>query len=96
MAQENLDMTERLDAEFSELHDFLQESKRSRTDEDAADAAGSKERNTTEQKDQYDMAVRSLTFDARAKATDRLKTAEEIAQEEKAKLEKQEVIGWHA
>ncbi|KAJ3293561.1 nucleolar complex protein 14 [Borealophlyctis nickersoniae] len=40
--------------------------------------------------DDYDRFVRELAYDRRAKPTDRLKTEEEIAFEEKAKLEKLE------
>lgn len=40
--------------------------------------------------DDYDQAVRQLTFDQRAKPTDRTKTDEEIAGEEAEKLQKQE------
>jgi nucleolar protein 14 len=41
--------------------------------------------------DDYDRLVKELIFDSRARATDRLKTPEEIAQEEKQKLEALEV-----
>ncbi|KAJ3045949.1 nucleolar complex protein 14 [Rhizophlyctis rosea] len=40
--------------------------------------------------DDYDKFVRELAYDRRAKPTDRLKTEEEIAQEEKGRLEKLE------
>jgi nucleolar protein 14 len=43
-----------------------------------------------EQADQYDQFVRQLAFDQRAKASDRLKTEEEEALEEKNRLEKLE------
>jgi hypothetical protein len=39
------------------------------------------------QQDQYDRLVRELTFEARGRATDRMKTPEERAREEKEKLE---------
>ncbi|KJE95874.1 hypothetical protein CAOG_06277 [Capsaspora owczarzaki ATCC 30864] len=43
-----------------------------------------------EQPDDYDLAVRSLGFEMRAHATDRLKTPQEIAKAEKERLEKLE------
>jgi nucleolar protein 14 len=43
------------------------------------------------QSDDYDQAVREFKFDKRSQPTDRTKTEEEIALEEKEKLEKLEV-----
>ena len=46
---------------------------------------------TNAEKDlEYDQVIRELVFDKRAQPKDRLKTEEEIALEEKKKLEKQE------
>jgi hypothetical protein len=43
-------------------------------------------------KDNFDKIVKELAYEARAKATDRLKTQEELIKEEKEKLEKMEVF----
>lgn len=41
--------------------------------------------------DDYDRAVRELVYERRGQPTDRMKTEEEIAKEEKMRLEKLEV-----
>jgi len=43
---------------------------------------------------EYDRIVRELAFEKRARPTDRTKSEEEIALEEKEKLEKLEVINY--
>ena len=40
--------------------------------------------------DEYDMAVRALAFEIKGKATDRLKTEEELAKQEEERLNKLE------
>ena len=45
---------------------------------------------TIDEEEDYDLVVRQLAFDKRAKPTDRTKTEEEVAAEEAAKLEKAE------
>ena len=48
-----------------------------------------------EKYEEYDRIVRELAFEKRARPTDRTKSEEEIALEEKNKLEKLEVITFH-
>ena len=51
----------------------------------------SKEEEEVSRADDYDRAVRELQFERRGQALDRLKTEEELAVEEKERLEKLEV-----
>ncbi|KAK3603036.1 hypothetical protein CHS0354_037784 [Potamilus streckersoni] len=76
------EMTEKLDEEWSSLRLLISS---------LSKAKGSKGEETVQKKvDDYDIAVRELQFEMKGKATDRMKTEEEIAREEKEKLEKLE------
>ncbi|XP_030841150.1 nucleolar protein 14 [Strongylocentrotus purpuratus] len=70
-------LTEQLDQDFNDVSQFLAKVKRDKDEE-------------RRKPDDYDMSVKELIFDMRAKASDRLKTPEELAKEEKEKLEKME------
>lgn len=59
-------------------------------EEEILAAEGTASKNQTETDLEYDRLIRELVYDKRAKPTDRLKTAEETALEEKEKLEKAE------
>lgn len=76
--EDMLDMTDELDKDFKDVSHLL---------------AGFKNKSISDapqQSDDYDIMVKELIFEAKAKATDRLKTPEEQAREEKARLEKLE------
>lgn len=78
--EETQELTDKLDSEWKDVRLLMS-------------AAAKKAQDTQEvpiKADSYDILVRSLKFDGRAKATDRLKTPEELALEEKEKLEKLE------
>ncbi|XP_071947944.1 nucleolar protein 14-like [Antedon mediterranea] len=76
--EEVTDMRDKLDDDWKAVSQLLAKAKR-------------KQENTEVIKsDDYDIAVRSLLYDMKAKATDRLKTPEELAKVEKERLEKLE------
>ncbi|EIN11075.1 Nop14-like protein [Punctularia strigosozonata HHB-11173 SS5] len=80
-AQENADLRMELDQEFDALRSLLT----------AASATAQEAGQILEKKDaDYDAAVRSLAFDQKAKAKDRIKTEEELAAERAEELEKAE------
>ncbi|ESO96868.1 hypothetical protein LOTGIDRAFT_115358 [Lottia gigantea] len=80
---ERIEMTEQADKEYKELLPLLAGITKNKLPNE-------KEEEPRKKVDDYDIAVRSLQFEARGKATDRLKTDEEIAKEEKERLEKLE------
>ncbi|KAK6185807.1 hypothetical protein SNE40_007956 [Patella caerulea] len=84
---ERLEMTEQVDKEYKEVMDLLCGLSRPPK---SSDKKGEKEAAVTTKVDDYDIAVRTLQFEAKGKASDRLKTDEEIAKEEKERLEKLE------
>lgn len=59
--------------------------------DEANAAAASFDRMEDKNKDDFNMLFRELAFEMKGKATDRLKTPEEIAQEQKNRLEQLEV-----
>ncbi|XP_060076896.1 nucleolar protein 14-like [Ylistrum balloti] len=77
--EKTLQMTEKLDSEFQDLMKLMSKSKKSKDD--------LKEKPKV---DDYDIAVRELKFESKGEATDRLKTEEELAKEEKERLDKLE------
>lgn len=77
--QELEDITKDLDEELPDLQLLLTKSTKSTTAKDS-----------TKEQDDYDIMVRELAFEARSKPTDRLKTPEEIALQQKQALEKLE------
>ncbi|XP_077992543.1 nucleolar protein 14-like isoform X2 [Glandiceps talaboti] len=73
------ELREKLDEEWKEISQlFTAPPKRNKRDD-----FGTKK----SQVDDYDVTVRELAFEMKAKATDRLKTPEELAKEEKERLE---------
>ena len=81
--EEDFELGEELDAELDEVRRLL----------DAKGADGKAplpSRGLPSQRDAYDLFVRELATEKRAVPTDRLKTEEEVALEEKEKLEKLE------
>ena len=74
------DVTDKLDAEFDDLQALLE----MRPQKGAADAP------PRPKLDAFDISTRTLGFEARARASDRTKSAEEEAEEEKAALEELE------
>lgn len=74
--EQTIDLTEKLDSEWKDLLPLMSASKK--TDEDAAE---------TTKADVYDITVRELKFEARGNPSDKLKSEEEIVQEEKERLE---------
>ncbi|XP_053407134.1 nucleolar protein 14-like [Mercenaria mercenaria] len=78
--EETVQMTEELDEQWKSLHSLISKSKmKGKNEEDAKKTA-----------DDYDIAVRSLQFEMKGQATDRLKSEEELAKDEKERLEKLE------
>ncbi|KAL0120714.1 hypothetical protein PUN28_008408 [Cardiocondyla obscurior] len=77
--EQTIDLTEKLDSEWKDLLPLISASKKSAEDPNEVTKA-----------DTYDMAVRQLKFEARGVPSDKLKSEEEIVQEEKEKLEKLE------
>lgn len=77
--EQTIDLTEKLDSEWRDLLPFMSTSKESTEDI-----------NETTKVDTYDIAVRQLKFEARGNPSEKLKSEEEIVQEEKEKLEKLE------
>ncbi|KYN22448.1 Nucleolar protein 14 [Trachymyrmex cornetzi] len=76
--KETIDLTEKLDSEWKDLLPVMSASKRSMEDD------------KTTKTDTYDIAVRQLKFEARGNPSEKLKSEEQIIQEEKEKLEKLE------
>ncbi|XP_018308877.1 nucleolar protein 14 homolog [Mycetomoellerius zeteki] len=76
--KETIDLTEKLDSEWRDLLPFMSASKKSM------------ENDETTKTDTYDIAVRQLKFEARGNPSEKLKSEEQIIQEEKEKLEKLE------
>lgn len=72
----NVELTEKLDAEWKDLIPLVNESKKKIEEKEEAD--------------DYDKAVKELKFEIRGTPSDRLKTEDELAKEEKEKLEKLE------
>lgn len=79
--EETDDLTDKLDAEYKDVLDVLAASKNPKK----SDVPPAKLPDSA-----YDILVRELRFDPRAKPTDKLKTPDEIARIEKEKLEKLE------
>ncbi|XP_033755939.1 nucleolar protein 14-like [Pecten maximus] len=77
--EKTLQMTEKLDSEFKDLMMLMAKSKKPKVD------SGEKTK-----VDDYDIAVRELKFESKGEATNRLKTDEELAKEEKERLDKLE------
>lgn len=77
--EQTIDLTEKLDSEWRDLLPIMSTSKKSAEDD-----------SETVKADAYDIAVRQLIFEARGNPSDKLKSEEEIIQEEKEKLEKLE------
>ncbi|CAB3360445.1 Hypothetical predicted protein [Cloeon dipterum] len=78
--EKTAELTDKLDADWKDLQAIIYQSKRQKPNE-------------VEEKpqiDDYDKAVRALVFEAKGVPTDRLKSEEEIAKEEKERLEKLE------
>ncbi|XP_023248077.1 nucleolar protein 14 homolog [Copidosoma floridanum] len=74
--EKTLQLTEKLDSEWKDLMPLLASSKASKNDVEE------------EKIDDYDRALREMKFEARGNPTDKLKSEEQIAQEEESKLEK--------
>lgn len=74
--EQTIDLTEKLDSEWRDLLPIISASKKSGVDDE-----------TPAKVDAYDIAVRQLKFEARGNPTERLKSEEEIVQEEKERLE---------
>lgn len=77
--EQTIDLTEKLDSEWKDLLPIISASKKSEKDD-----------NETVKADAYDTAVRQLIFEARGNPSDKLKSEEEIIQEEKKRLEELE------
>ncbi|TGZ53716.1 Uncharacterized protein DBV15_06469 [Temnothorax longispinosus] len=77
--EQTIDRTEKLDSEWRDLLPFMSASKKSTEDIDETTKA-----------DAYDIAVRQLKFEARGTPSEKLKSEEQIIQEEKEKLERLE------
>lgn len=76
--EQTIEITEKLDFEWRDLLPLMSVSKESPGDTDETKA------------DTYDIAVRQLKFEARGNPSEKLKSEEQIIQEEKEKLEKLE------
>lgn len=77
--EQTIDLTEKLDSEWRDLLPIMSTSKQLAEDD-----------SETVKADAYDIAVRQLIFEARGNPSEKLKSEEEIIQEEKEKLEKLE------
>lgn len=77
--EEFIQMTQKVDEEWKELRALMGGGKKSTDDTPPSKTV-----------DDYDVTVRELQFEIKAKASDRLKTDEELAVEEKERLEKLE------
>ncbi|XP_060598308.1 nucleolar protein 14-like, partial [Ruditapes philippinarum] len=78
--EETVQMTVELDEQWKSLHSLISKNKMKGKSDDEV-------KKTT---DDYDIAVRSLQFEMKGQATDRLKSEEELAKDEKERLEKLE------
>ncbi|VVC31959.1 Nucleolar protein 14 [Cinara cedri] len=85
LKQETNDLTEQLDKDWKELMPVVPT--KNRGDIDDEDEPPMKKK---VDKNSYDVLMRSLKFDRRGMASDKLKSEEEIAREEKKRLEKLE------
>lgn len=74
-----LELTEKLDEEWKDLMPLLNKSKK-----------GDEDNEVKPKVDDYDKVMRELRFEARGTVSDRLKTEDEVAKEEKEKLEQLE------
>ncbi|XP_002742430.1 nucleolar protein 14-like [Saccoglossus kowalevskii] len=79
--EETIELREKLDSDWKEISGLLAGSKRNRKEEALIRKS---------EVDEYDMAVRELKYERKAKASDRLKTADELARDERERLEKLE------
>lgn len=77
--EQTIELTEKLDSEWKDLLPIISKSKRTENNE-----------KDSKNVDSYDKFMRELRFEATGNPTDRLKSEEEIAKEEKEKLEKLE------
>lgn len=77
--EQTIDLTEKLDSEWKDLLPIMSTSKKSAEDD-----------SQTVKADAYDISVRQLIFEARGNPSEKLKSEEEIVEEEKEKLEKLE------
>jgi len=75
--EETLDMTEKLDTEWKDLIPIMS-------------GSSSKKEPEKPELNSYDVTLRQLKFEARGKPSDRLKTEEEIAREEREELQRRE------
>jgi nucleolar protein 14 len=94
--EDNIKLGEEVDAGLEDIRALLSISKDSRRDapsskEEDGDKK-SKRAPLPSQYDDYDRFVSELKYEAKGKPSDRLKTEEEIAMDEREKLEKLEVI----
>ncbi|XP_061183430.1 nucleolar protein 14-like [Saccostrea echinata] len=71
------ELTEKLDAEWKDVMKLMSSNKRGQEEQ-------------FQKADDFDIAVRELKFEMKGKATDKLKSEEELAQEEKKRLDKLE------
>lgn len=78
LKEETSELTEKLDSEWKDLLPLVNNTKPTQTTID------------NEKADEYDKVMRQLKFEARGTPSDRLKTEDEIAKEEKERLETQE------
>ncbi|KAI8492824.1 nucleolar complex protein 14 [Branchiostoma belcheri] len=76
------DLREKLDQQWTELQNHMLVQKKSKSQP--------KEEREKPKADDYDIMVRELGFEIKAKASDRLKTEEELAREEQERLQKLE------
>ncbi|XP_019626032.1 PREDICTED: nucleolar protein 14-like [Branchiostoma belcheri] len=76
------DLREKLDQQWTELQNHMLVQKKSKSQP--------KEEREKPKPDDYDIMVRELGFEIKAKASDRLKTEEELAREEQERLQKLE------
>lgn len=79
-------MRDELDADIADLQALLAESAPSKAAMTGADAYAARAKKTEEDVN-YDQYVRDMAYDARAKPKDRTKTEDELALEEKERLE---------
>ncbi|XP_041369005.1 nucleolar protein 14-like [Gigantopelta aegis] len=78
--EKTLELTEKLDEEWKDVMHLMSSMKPGHKDVDEK----------ARKADEYDITVRELKYEMKGKATDRLKTPEELAIEEKEKLDKME------
>lgn len=83
-----LDLTEKLDAQWKEMRFLIAGSKALRSEEDKERQANEEEK--PKEKNDYDCLVRSLQFEMKAHATDKLKSPEELEREKQILIKKAE------